>query len=157
MKGCPQCGRVYSDETFSFCLFDGNRLSDFSNSDLTYILPSPNAFEAVTILSSPSQKHFEEELVFDEIAAEKLTIKIISQYEQYIKFALKVVVKNLAKKRKEIFVEIQAVDDEGFELENYTLSAKLNPAEIKIVSQKYEGSSVAKRLKESAKLLKWNS
>lgn len=37
VKSCPQCGRTYSDESFSFCLLDGSLLSP-PDSDRTLVL-----------------------------------------------------------------------------------------------------------------------
>lgn len=139
MKSCPQCSRAYSDETFSFCLFDGTSLSEISDSEITHVLSSADSFDSIiTVVSSSSNKPFKEDFIFDEIASERVSIKIISQFEEIMQIALKVVVKNLAKKKKDIFVEIQAVDEDGFELESYTLSAKLKAGEVKTVSQKQE-------------------
>jgi hypothetical protein len=39
MKRCLQCGRTYSDETFSFCLEDGSLLSAPADPEATLVLP----------------------------------------------------------------------------------------------------------------------
>jgi hypothetical protein len=41
MKRCPQCGRVYEDETVRFCLEDGSRLSDGHDSAATLVSLQP--------------------------------------------------------------------------------------------------------------------
>lgn len=110
-----------------------------SDSEITHVLPSSDSFDSIiTVVSSSSNKPFNEDFIFDEIACERVSVKIVSHFEEVIQIALKVVVKKLAKKKKEIFVEIQAVDEDGFELEGYTFSAKLKPNEVKIISQKHE-------------------
>ena len=139
MKICPECRRVYDDETFFFCLFDGVKLTDVSDTNETKAPPTKDSWDSViTVMLKPSETSFQGRLVFEEIATDGVLVKKLSQFEEVIQIALKVVVKNLAKKRKEIFVEIQALDDEGFEVENYTLAGKVNSGEIKALSQKYE-------------------
>lgn len=139
MKKCLQCGRAYEDETFFFCLFDGVHLSEVSDIDETQMLPTSDNWDSViTIVSKSSEHSFKGSLIFDEIATDGVLIRKLSQYEDVIQIALKVVVKNLAKKRKDIFVEIQATDSDGFEIESYTLAGKLKSGEIKTLSQKFE-------------------
>lgn len=41
MKQCPVCKNTYTDETLTFCLSDGTRLSDFYQAAATVILPNP--------------------------------------------------------------------------------------------------------------------
>lgn len=139
MKSCPECRRVYEDETFSFCLFDGTNLLETSDPDATQVLPTSDSWDSIiTVVAKSGEGSFRGELKFDEISTDGVLVKKLSQYEDVIQIALKAVVKNLAKKRKEIFVEIQAIDSDGFELESYTLAGKLNPGEIKTLSQKFE-------------------
>ncbi len=40
MKLCPKCGNVYTDDTLSFCLSDGNPLVDESSGEKTEQLPN---------------------------------------------------------------------------------------------------------------------
>lgn len=139
MKSCPECRRVYEDETFDFCLFDGTNLSEAIDHDATQVLPTSDSWDSIiTVVARSGQGGFKGNLRFDEIATDGVLIKKLSQYEDIIQIALKVEVKNLARGRKEIFVEIQAIDGDGFEVESYTLSGKLNSGEMKTLSQKFE-------------------
>jgi len=139
MKSCPECSRVYEDETFSFCLFDGTYLTDAIDSDATQVLPNSDSWDSIiTVVSKSGQAAFKGALRFDEMATDGVLIKKLSQFEEVIQIALKVVVRNLAKTRKEIFVEIQAIDADGFEIESYTLAGKLASGETKTLSQKFE-------------------
>ena len=54
MKTCPICNRVYTDETYSFCLEDGTPLSALYDPQATIKLPAPSDNLAPTVLAGPS-------------------------------------------------------------------------------------------------------
>jgi hypothetical protein len=54
MKTCPICNRVYTDETYGFCLEDGTPLSALYDPQATIKLPAPSDNLAPTVLAGPS-------------------------------------------------------------------------------------------------------
>jgi hypothetical protein len=54
MKTCPRCNRVYTDETYSFCLEDGTSLSVLHDPQATFKFPAPSDNLAPTVLTVPS-------------------------------------------------------------------------------------------------------
>lgn len=57
MKTCPVCRRIYSDETYSFCLEDGALLSDLYDSQATMKMPLP--LDSIPTVFVPPTQQFQ--------------------------------------------------------------------------------------------------
>jgi hypothetical protein len=140
MKVCSKCHQFYIDETFSFCLNDGTQLSDAAISEETQILGT-NASIVTVISNRPAQSEvavgFQGKYVFDETATDGLSLKVISTDEDDVNLGFKIPIKNLALERRDVYVTIKALDAEGFELDEYTLSGKVNPGELRVFTDKF--------------------
>ena len=65
---------------------------------------------------------------FSEINIKQLTERTS---EGYLWFSTKINITNKTKSVKNVFIEIQGIDKEGFELKDFDLKCKLNPMETK--------------------------
>ena len=55
MRQCPQCGRSYDDETVTFCLDDGTRLTSSYDPQATLILPQARVTDYSPPVMPPTQ------------------------------------------------------------------------------------------------------
>jgi hypothetical protein len=55
MKQCSQCNRSYDDETVTFCLDDGTRLTTSYDPQATLILPQARVTEQSPVVAPPTQ------------------------------------------------------------------------------------------------------
>jgi len=84
---------------------------------------------AVTLKKTTDMKDFE----IGEVGIKPL---IERTTEGYLWFSVKVSIKNKTEKVKNILVEVQGIDKEGFELKDFDLKGVFNPNEEKILTDR---------------------
>jgi hypothetical protein len=87
MKTCSICNRVYTDETYSFCLEDGTLLSALNDPQATIKLPASSDNLAPTVLTVPSDlaptQHFRPEEPSQSDIIQRLLNHLKDDYQRF--------------------------------------------------------------------------